>query len=134
MTTTPATDHAPRIKSRSVLDHSIPTGREEEWRFAPLDRLAGLHASGELLPGTIDLLVSGDGVDVQEVAPEDPRVASTLVPSDLVSARALASAGQAHVVRIRARRSAPLASRSLDAGSRPAVIWSSRPSLLVLPP
>ena len=100
MTTTPATDHAPRIKSRSVLDHPVPTGREEEWRFAPLDRLAGLHASGELLPGTIDILVSGDGVDVQEVAPGDPRVASTLVPTDLVSARALASAGRAHVVRI----------------------------------
>ncbi|MBM3688276.1 MAG: SufD family Fe-S cluster assembly protein [Actinobacteria bacterium] len=100
MTTTPATDHAPRISARSVLDHCVPTGREEEWRFAPLDRLAGLHASGELLPGTIDILVSGDGVDSQEVPPSDPRVASTLVPSDIVSARALASARQAHLVRI----------------------------------
>lgn len=39
----PATDHSPAIVSLEVTDFPVPTGREEEWRFTPLKRLAGLH-------------------------------------------------------------------------------------------
>ena len=38
----PATDHAPALHSLNEQDFTIPTGREEEWRFTPLDRLNGL--------------------------------------------------------------------------------------------
>ncbi|MEK9735963.1 MAG: Fe-S cluster assembly protein SufD, partial [Candidatus Nanopelagicales bacterium] len=41
--TVPAVDLAPRVHSRDVADHPIPSGREEEWRFTPLARLRGLH-------------------------------------------------------------------------------------------
>lgn len=39
----PATDHAPSLFSLVASDFQVPTGREEEWRFTPLKRLAGLH-------------------------------------------------------------------------------------------
>ena len=100
MTTTPATDHSPRVSSRSAADHAVPTGREEEWRFTPLARLAGLHASGEALSGSVDIVVSGEGIDVEAVSLDDPRVGRTLIPTDIVSARALTSAPSAYVVRV----------------------------------
>lgn len=96
----PATDHAPRVASRSVSDHPVPTGREEEWRFTPLGRLAGLHDSGEALTGRLSVDISGDGVDVIRVPSNDPSVASSLLPTDIVSARALASVADVPVVRI----------------------------------
>jgi len=100
MTVTPATDHAPRVTSRHVADHGIPSGREEEWRFAPLSRLAGLHASSEPLSDAVTVVVTGDGVDIETVSGADERVARTLVPTDIVSARALASAREVTVVRV----------------------------------
>lgn len=39
----PATDHAPAIFAFSADEFPIPSGREEEWRFTPLKRVAGLH-------------------------------------------------------------------------------------------
>lgn len=35
----PPTDHAPRILSNDPADFPVPTGREEEWRFTPIDRI-----------------------------------------------------------------------------------------------
>jgi Fe-S cluster assembly protein SufD len=49
----PPLDLAPRIASASLADFDVPTGREEQWRFAPVDRLAGLlepdDASGDVV-------------------------------------------------------------------------------------
>ena len=39
MTLAPPVDLAPRLSSFVVDDFPMPTGREEEWRFAPLDAL-----------------------------------------------------------------------------------------------
>ena len=39
----PATDHAPSMHSLVASDFAVPTGREEEWRFTPMKRIAGLH-------------------------------------------------------------------------------------------
>ena len=100
MTATPATDHAPRVASRQVADHGVPSGREEEWRFAPLARLAGLHSSGEPLTGAVAVEVTGEGIEVETVGPDDDRVARTLVPTDIVSARALASARDVRIIRV----------------------------------
>ena len=100
MTAAPATDHAPRVLSRLVSDHPVPTGREEEWRFTPLSRLAGLHASGEPLTGSASVEISGDGVEISSLTSDDERVARTLIPTDIVSARALASAAEVHYVRV----------------------------------
>jgi hypothetical protein len=35
----PPLDHSPQIVSADINDFAIPTGREEEWRFAPTDEL-----------------------------------------------------------------------------------------------
>lgn len=35
-------DLAPRITSADPADHGVPTGREEEWRFAPMNELRDL--------------------------------------------------------------------------------------------
>ncbi|MYR40796.1 Fe-S cluster assembly protein SufD, partial [Streptomyces sp. SID5910] len=47
--------------SFDVADFPVPHGREEEWRFTPLERLRGLH------DGTA--VAAGDGVKVDIEAP-----------------------------------------------------------------
>jgi Fe-S cluster assembly protein SufD len=82
--------------SFDVADHPVPTGREEIWRFTPLQRLRGLHADAPL---------DGDGVKVgwpQEadafvrLAEGDEATAlrgiSGLVPDTRFAARVLAEA------------------------------------------
>ena len=41
--TVPPSDLAPRLKGLKLEEISIPNGREEEWRFTPLKRIAKLH-------------------------------------------------------------------------------------------
>lgn len=48
--------------SFDVADFPVPHGREEEWRFTPLERLRGLH------DGTA--VATGNGVKVEVQAPE----------------------------------------------------------------
>ena len=49
--------------SFEVAAHPVPTGREEEWRFTPLDRLRHLHEDDGAGTGTVsvevDVMVSG---------------------------------------------------------------------------
>lgn len=93
--TTPAADHAPRVKSRDVADHGVPTGREEEWRFTPLARLGGLHTGDAMLPGSISVDVQSSGRATATWIPAgDPRVGRTFVPTDIIAARAMASLEQ----------------------------------------
>ena len=109
--TIPASDHSPSVLSRAVSDHAVPTGREEEWRFTPLDRLRGLHTGTLDLSSALDVSVDAEGFAVEHVTPEDPRTGVTLVPTDIVSAQALAQSrdvvvlslaaealGRAHVI------------------------------------
>ena len=39
-----------RVGSADPDDFAVPTGREEDWRFTPLNRLRGLHAARAALP------------------------------------------------------------------------------------
>ena len=95
----PATDHAPRVRSRSVSDHAMPSGREEEWRFTPLDRLRGVHRGDVALTDSLDVAVETTGGATAEwVTTSDDRVASSFVPSDIVAAQALNSAESALIV------------------------------------
>jgi Fe-S cluster assembly protein SufD len=77
-----------------------PTGREEDWRFTPLDRLTAL-----LDPFEPDATVLFDWqvpaeVEVRDVAGDDPIVGSVLAPADRVSALALQRVRTARVVTI----------------------------------
>ena len=48
----PETRRAARRTRFDVADFAVPTGREEEWRFSPMDRLAPLVAAdGGVLTG-----------------------------------------------------------------------------------
>ncbi len=96
--TIPASDHSPTVRSRAVADHPVPTGREEEWRFTPLDRLRGLHTGTLDLSGGLGVSIDADGFTVEQVQAGDPRAGATLVPADIISAQALAGAERIHVL------------------------------------
>ena len=77
------------------------TGREEQWRFTPLRRLAGLH-DGTFTPGgRIERTLQGPPEVTGETVPlDDPRVGRVLTPFDRVSAQAWAGAGEAYVLTV----------------------------------
>jgi Fe-S cluster assembly protein SufD len=88
------------VRSRDPEAHPAPTGREEAWRFTPLRPLQALIA-GQEPDGKIDVAVSApDGVEVENVGTDDPRVGRVLTPVDRVAAFATARAGGALAVTV----------------------------------
>ncbi|MGW4897874.1 Fe-S cluster assembly protein SufD [Kitasatospora sp. NPDC004240] len=93
--------------SFDVADFPVPTGREEDWRFTPLHRLAGLHdgtaatsveKDGE---GTDKIeLALPDGVTAETVGRDDARLGKAGAPVDRVAAQAFSSFEQALVVTV----------------------------------
>ncbi|MEU3374683.1 Fe-S cluster assembly protein SufD [Streptomyces sp. NPDC006660] len=88
--------------SFDVGDFPVPHGREEEWRFTPLERLRGLHdgtavATGEALKVTVD---APGGVTVESVGRDDARLGRAGTPVDRVAAQAYSSFEQASVVSV----------------------------------
>jgi Fe-S cluster assembly protein SufD len=78
----------------------MPSGREEDWRFTPLDRLAGLlegEPSDARLEWDADLPA---GVEVRTVPAGDPLLREVPQPLDRLAALALANSGGAVVVRV----------------------------------
>ena len=89
--------------SFDVADFPVPHGREEEWRFTPLERLRGLH------DGTA--VATGDGVKVDVDGPRGrhqsrPSAVTTRAsarparPVDRVAAQAYSSFEKASVVTV----------------------------------
>jgi Fe-S cluster assembly protein SufD len=85
-------------------DFAVPTGREEEWRFTPLNKLRKLHADAPL--GSAGVTVSVEAapelvVETHE-SPERFRVSPDrqFLPTDRVSARAFAAASEATVITV----------------------------------
>jgi Fe-S cluster assembly protein SufD len=108
-------------------DFAVPTGREEEWRFTPLNRLRGLHKDAAFTGAvtvTVDAApeVTVDKLDLSErgrLAPSVPnpllfddagqvgvqdegqkKESSPFLPMDRVSARAYAAAVSATVISV----------------------------------
>ncbi|GAA0260820.1 Fe-S cluster assembly protein SufD [Cryptosporangium japonicum] len=98
----PPASKAEALRSYDVADFPRLTGREEEWRFTPLDRLRGLHdSSAEPAADALDERVgAAEGVRIEHVGTDDPRVGSALTPFDRPSAEAYGRAGQATVVTV----------------------------------
>jgi Fe-S cluster assembly protein SufD len=90
--------------SFDLADHTVPTGREEIWRFTPLKRLRGLHDSAPLGGSAFEAVVDAPaGVLVDQLvgdAAETVRGTSGLIPIDRISARAWEAAQQTLSVRI----------------------------------
>ncbi|MEV6328037.1 Fe-S cluster assembly protein SufD [Streptomyces sp. NPDC051909] len=87
--------------SFDVADFPIPHGREEEWRFTPLERLRGLHdgtavATGEGVRVEIE---APEGVTVETVGRDDARLGKAK-PVDRVAAQAYSAFEKAAVVSV----------------------------------
>ena len=85
-------------------DFAVPTGREEEWRFTPLNRLRALHKDAPFT-GAVSVAVEAapevtvDKIDLSERRRLAPSVVQFL-PTDRVSARAYAAAVSATVISV----------------------------------
>ncbi|HZA15959.1 MAG TPA: Fe-S cluster assembly protein SufD [Pseudonocardiaceae bacterium] len=96
----PMLSRGQRFTSYDVDAFEVPTGREEEWRFTPLRRLRGLH-EGVYATGAAKVIVEPtDGVAVEEVGRQDPRLGQGGVPADRVAAQAWSAAERATVVTV----------------------------------
>ncbi|GAA4664671.1 Fe-S cluster assembly protein SufD [Streptomyces buecherae] len=87
--------------SYDVADFPVPHGREEEWRFTPLERLRGLHDGTAEAKGGLRIDVSApEGVTVETVDREDPRLGRAGKPVDRVAAQAYSSFEKASVISV----------------------------------
>ncbi|MEV6017800.1 Fe-S cluster assembly protein SufD [Streptomyces sp. NPDC002667] len=88
--------------SFDVADFPVPHGREEEWRFTPLERLRGLHDGTAVATGEgvrVDVQAP-EGVTVETVARDDARIGRAATPVDRVAAQAFSAFEKAGVVTV----------------------------------
>ncbi|GEC04241.1 Fe-S cluster assembly protein SufD [Streptomyces spinoverrucosus] len=88
--------------SFDVADFPVPHGREEEWRFTPLERLRGLHdgtavATGEGVKVEVE---APEGVTVETVGRDDARLGRAGTPVDRIAAQAYSAFEKAGVVTV----------------------------------
>ncbi|CCK30945.1 UPF0051 protein [Streptomyces davaonensis JCM 4913] len=88
--------------SFDVADFPVPHGREEEWRFTPLERLRGLHdgtavATGDGVKVTVE---APEGVVVETVGRDDARLGKAGTPVDRIAAQAYSAFEKASVVTV----------------------------------
>ncbi|MFI0978964.1 Fe-S cluster assembly protein SufD [Streptomyces sp. NPDC021093] len=87
--------------SFDVADFPVPHGREEEWRFTPLERLRGLHDGTAEAGGVLTVQVDApEGVTVETVDRTDARLGRAGTPVDRVAAQAYSSFEKASVVSV----------------------------------
>ncbi|MFD5339787.1 Fe-S cluster assembly protein SufD [Streptomyces hawaiiensis] len=88
--------------SFDVADFPVPHGREEEWRFTPLERLRGLHDGTAVATGNgLKVEVQApEGVTVEAVGRDDARLGKAGTPADRVAAQAYSAFEKASVVTV----------------------------------
>ncbi|SMQ15481.1 Iron-regulated ABC transporter permease protein SufD [Streptomyces sp. Ag82_O1-12] len=88
--------------SFDVADFPVPHGREEEWRFTPLERLRGLHDGTAVATGNgVKVEVQApEGVTVEAVGRDDARLGKAGTPVDRVAAQAYSAFEKAGVVTV----------------------------------
>ncbi len=103
---TPQSSRAARTTSFDLADFPVPTGREEEWRFSPISRLAPLldpAGTGLTGTGTQVTVVEAPEVQVEIVGRDDARLGTAGTPGDRAAAVAWASFHEATVVTVPAQ-------------------------------
>ena len=96
----PADVRPERVRSTDPDAFGEPTGREEEWRFTPLDRLRVLLDGA---PSDAHLQIESElpeGVELVDVPADDPSLADLPLPVDRLAALAVARSQGALVVRV----------------------------------
>ena len=90
-----------RKTSYDVTDFAVPGGREEDWRFTPVDRLAGLFQVEATDESRLTLDISApQGVEIGVAKAGDNVFGSVLRPADRVAAAAWSAAEKATLVTI----------------------------------
>jgi Fe-S cluster assembly protein SufD len=91
---------AQQVASYDPADFPVPGGREELWRFTPLDRLRGLF-DGEPSESHLEWKTEvPEGVELTTIGPADPRVREVPAPIDRLAALAVARCDGAALLRI----------------------------------
>ncbi|MFF1307736.1 Fe-S cluster assembly protein SufD [Streptomyces sp. NPDC058307] len=88
--------------SFDVADFPVPHGREEEWRFTPLERLRGLHDGTAVATGggvKVDI-TAPEGVVIETVGRDDARLGRAGTPVDRIAAQAYSAFEKAGVVTV----------------------------------
>ena len=88
--------------SFDVQDFPVPHGREEEWRFTPLERLRGLHDGTAVATGDgvkVDVQAP-EGVTVETVGRDDARIGKAGTPVDRIAAQAYSAFEKAGVITV----------------------------------
>ncbi len=97
----PGDSRGNRKRSFDLVDFAVPTGREEDWRFTPLDRLRHLHEDDSPGTGSVSVdVVAAPGVEVETIGRGDDRLGRAGVPADRVAARAWSTFEKATVVTV----------------------------------
>ncbi len=96
----PMVSRGQRFTSYDVDAFEVPSGREEVWRFTPLRRLRGLHEGVPATGAATVIVQPADGVAVEEVDRQDPRLGQGGVPADRVAAQAWSAVQRATVVSV----------------------------------
>jgi Fe-S cluster assembly protein SufD len=97
----PDQSRAERRTSYDVADFPIPGGREEDWRFTPVDRLGGLFQVEPTDESRLTVDISAPKeVEISEATADNPAFGAVLRPADRAAAAAWASAEKATVVTI----------------------------------
>ena len=131
----PDRSRAERTASFDVADFPVPRGREEEWRFTPVKKLAALFAEGS--SGRLDWRTQlPEGVTVTQIDAASARSLGILPPQD--RAAALAALGETVLIDIpvEAELTEPvrvvLAGASRDAAQGHIVVRTGRHSRAVV--
>jgi len=97
----PDQSRAERRTSYDVADFAMPGGREEDWRFTPVDRLGALFQVEATDESRLSIDIDAPaGVEISEAKVGDAVFGSVLRPADRASAAAWAGADKATVVSI----------------------------------
>lgn len=91
-----------QVTEGAAAGFAVPTGREEEWRFTPLEPLRALLDGAAAEDPAADPRVSwtADGAEVTTIDRSDPRVGSVLRPVDRISANVADRAAQVLLVSV----------------------------------
>lgn len=119
----PEQSRAQRRTSFSVADFALPTGREEEWRFTPVDRLGALfadRASDARLAWDTSL---PEGVTLTPITTEAAKELGVMAPGDRAAALAVAHSGGAMHLKIPADAAIEAPIRVTLTGSAQDVVW-----------